>query len=144
MLSGKADNFLDIRQVVELIEQRLQLLRRRHPEQGTSRLVGFIEIAVGNAAGHPHQVARRRLHPNPVKFKIQYTLLNQDELVLGRVNMDRYKLPRIAVGLESESGVCYRLREVDLSQDIPALAQITRSISGNALFKCRHGRSLPR
>ena len=32
VLRGKTDDFRDIREIVQLVEQRFELLRRRHPE----------------------------------------------------------------------------------------------------------------
>src|ERR1700688_3690181 len=57
VLSGDADDFGDVRQIVKLIEQRFEFLRRRHPEQCPRRFVRFVEIAVWNTARQPNQIA---------------------------------------------------------------------------------------
>jgi hypothetical protein len=52
--------------------------------------------------------------------------------------MNRDKLAGIAVGLEREGGVGYRFGEVDLSEDIPGLAGIARSVPRDAFFQRCH------
>src|SRR6266581_5540756 len=138
VLGGDADDFRDIRQLVKLIEQRFEFLRRRHPEQRPRRLVRLVEIAVRNAAGQPNQIAGLGLHPNPIQFQVQHAILYQDEFVLGGMNMDGDKLAGIAVGLESEGGVRHCLGEINLTKNIPGLAGISRSVARDAFFEGCH------
>ena len=123
MLGGDANDFADIRQIVKLIEQRLELLGGRHPEQRPRRLVGFVEIAVRNAAGQTYQVAGLGLHPNAVQLQVQHAILDQDEFVLGRMNVNRDKLARVAVGLESKGRIRHRLWEINLSKRVETTAE---------------------
>src|ERR1019366_2865917 len=51
VLGGDADDFCDIRQIVKLIEQRFEFLRRRHPEQRPRRLVRLVEKPCGMPRG---------------------------------------------------------------------------------------------
>src|SRR5882672_5365436 len=138
VLGGNADDFRNIRQLVKLIEQRLEFLRRRHPEQRPRRLVRLVEIAVRNAAGQPNQIACLGLQPNPIQFQVQHAILDQDEFVLGGMNMDGDKLAGIAVGLESEGGVRHCLGEINLTKNIPGLAGISRSVARDAFFEGCH------
>ena len=102
MLGGDADDFSDIRQIVQLIEQRFEFLRRRHPEQRSCWFVGLVEIAVRNAAGKSNQISGQGLYPDAVELEVERAILNQDEFILGGMNVDRDKLAGIAIGLESE------------------------------------------
>src|SRR5882724_3204001 len=138
VLGGDADDFRDIRPIVKLIEQRFEFLRGRHPEQRSRWLVRLVEIAVRNAAGQPNQIAGLGLHPNPIQFQVQHAILDQDEFVLGGMNMDGDKLARIAVGLKSEGGVRHRLGEINLTKNIPGLAGISRSVARDAFFEGCH------
>jgi hypothetical protein len=54
------------------------------------------------------------------------------------MNVDRDKLPRLAVGLKGEGRVGYRLRKINLTEDVPGLAGKSLSIPGNAFFECCH------
>jgi hypothetical protein len=38
------------------------------------------------------------------------------------MNVDRDKLPRVAVGLKGEGRVAYCLRKINLTEDVPGLA----------------------
>src|SRR5450755_4137916 len=138
VLGRDADDFRDVRQIVKLVEQRFEFLRRRHPEQCPRRLVRLVEIAMWNAPRQTHQIARFGLHPDTVQFQVQHAVLNQDEFVLGGMDMNRDKLTRIAVGLESEGRVRHRLWEINLSKNIPGLAGISRSVPCDAFFESCH------
>src|SRR3984885_16083248 len=105
VLGGDADDFADIGQIVKLIEQRFELLGGRYPEQRPRRLVRLVEIAVRNAAGQAYQVAGLGLHPNAIELEIQPAVLDQDEFILGRMDMNRDKLAGVAVGLESKGRI---------------------------------------
>src|SRR5258708_9327853 len=138
VLRREADYFGHIRKVMELVEQRLQLSGGRHPEQGTSRLVRFVEIAMRNASRQAYQVSGFGLHPNAIEFEIQYALLHKDKLLLCRMNVDRDKLSRVTVGLKGECRVGYCLRKINLTEDVPGLACKSLSIPGNAFFERCH------
>ena len=136
-----AHDFGRVGQIVELGEQRLQLLHRRDPEQRAGRFVGFVEIAVRDTARQAHEVAGMGLDPFAVELEVERAFLHQDEFVLGRMDVHRHELAGIAVGLERKGRVRHRLGEVDLSENIPGLAGIPRSVLRNAFFESGHDSS---
>jgi hypothetical protein len=54
------------------------------------------------------------------------------------MNVDRDKLPRLAIGLKGEGRVGYCLRKINLTEDAPGLACKSLSIPGNAFFERYH------
>jgi len=62
----------------------------------------------------------------------------KDELVLGGMDMNGDELAGIAVGLERKGRVRDRLRKIDLAEDIPGLAGISRSVARDAFFELCH------
>src|SRR3954447_16246066 len=78
----------------------------------------------------------------PSSFRSSMPILDQNEFVLGGMNMNRHKLAGIAVGLERKGGLRHRLREINLSKNIPRLAGISRSVARDAFFESRH--AIPR
>ena len=99
MLRGNPYHLFGIGQVVESIEQRLELLHRRHPEQRARRFVRLVEITVRNAARQAHQITGLCLHPDAIKLEIEFAFLNQDEFLLGWMDMDWHELAGVTVGL---------------------------------------------
>jgi hypothetical protein len=83
MLGGNPHDLGDVAEIVELVEQRFQLLCRRDPEQRPRRFVRLVEIAVRNAARQPHQIAGLGLHPDTVELEVERAILYQDEFLLG-------------------------------------------------------------
>lgn len=68
------DHRRNVGHVVQLKEQILQPPGRRHPEQRPRRLVGFVEIAMRDAARHPHQIASLGGGPHTVELHLQLAL----------------------------------------------------------------------
>jgi hypothetical protein len=66
--------------------------------------------------------------PHPIKLQRQLPFLHENKLVLGRANMDRNELIRIAVGFERKSAIADRFREIALAQDVPADAREALSV----------------
>jgi hypothetical protein len=91
-----------------------------------------------NAAGQPNQISGLGLHPDAIEFQVQHAVLNQDEFVLGGMDMNRNELAGVAVGLEREGRVRHRLGEIDLAKNIPSLAGISRPVPGDAFLERRH------
>src|SRR5579863_9794752 len=138
MLGREADDLGHVSQIVQMIEQRFEFSRRRHPEQRPRGLVGFVEIAMRDTAGHPNEISGLGLYPNAIEFEIQHTVLHQDELILRRMNVDRDKLAGVAVGLKGEGRLAYGLRKINLAEDVPGLARKPLSIASNAFLKRCH------
>src|SRR6478752_8388165 len=91
-----------------------------------------------NAARQANQIAGLGLHPDAVELEIQHPFLHQDELILCRMNMHWHELAGFAVGLEGKGGIGHGLGEVDLTENIPALATVTGTTGGDAFFECCH------
>src|SRR6476469_6114513 len=91
-----------------------------------------------NAARQANQIAGLRLYPDAVDIAIKTPFLHEDELILVGVNLHRHELAGIAVGLEGKGGIGHGLGEVDLTENIPALATVTRTIGGDAFLECSH------
>src|SRR5436305_9765092 len=102
MLGRDANDFRNIREIIKLIEQSFELSRGRNPEQRPRGLLRFVEIAMRDAARQPDQITGAGLDPDAVQIEVQHAVLDQDELVLGRMDMNRDKLAGIAVGLKGE------------------------------------------
>jgi hypothetical protein len=138
VIGGDAHDLRGIGKVVELVKQRFEFLHRRNPEQRARRLVGFVEIPMWDATRKPHEIAGLGLHPDPVEFQIEHAFLHQDELVLRRMHVDRHELSGVAVGFEGESRIGHRLWEIDLAENVPGLAAISRAVWGDAFLQYRH------
>src|SRR6478736_1710340 len=91
VLCRETDHFGYIGQSMQVIEKGFQLAGWRNPEQGTDRLIGFIEIAMRNAARHAYEVSGLGLDPDAVELEVQRAFLHEDEFILRRMNMDRNK-----------------------------------------------------
>ena len=128
-------DFRHVGQSVPRLEQILALSGRRDPEERPGRLVGLVEIAVRNPAWHAYQITSLGDAPHPIKLQRQLPFLHENKLVLGRVNMDRNELIRIAVGFEREDAIADRFREIALAQDVPADAREALSVPRNAPFQ---------
>src|SRR5579871_1994002 len=92
-----------------------------------------------NAARHAYEIAGLRPGPRAVELEVEHALLHKNELILGRVDVNRHELARFAVCLESKGGVANRLGKIKLAQDVPALAAVTSAACGNSLLQCSHG-----
>ena len=119
VLSRKTNDFSDVRKIVQMLKQRFQLAGWRNPEQRLDRLVRFVEVAVGNSARHAHEVAGLRLRPDPIQLQVERAFLDQDEFVLGGMDMDGDKLPRLCIGLEREGRVADGLGKINLTENVP-------------------------
>src|SRR5262245_61819256 len=108
------------------------------PRTAHGPVVGFVEIAVGDAARHAYEIAGLGPSPYPVKFEVEHTFLHEDEFVLGRMNMYRYELSRIAVRFERKGRICHCLRKVQLTENVPALAAVSGAVSRNAFLQVAH------
>src|SRR4029077_18859024 len=87
---------------------------------------------------HAHEIARLRLAPDPVELQVELAVEDEDELVLGRMDVHRHVLPGLAVRLEGEGRFAGGLREVALAEDVPRLAPNTLSRPRDALVEIRH------
>ena len=142
VLRRKTHHFGNVGQVVELMEKGLQFSGRRDPEQRPRRLVGLVEVAVGDPARQTDEVAGVRLHPDAVEFEVQHAFLHQDEFLLSGMNVNRHELSRLAVRLEGESRVGRRFRKIHLAENVQLFAAKAFAVARNAFFEFAHG-SIP-
>src|SRR5262249_53255901 len=95
----------------------------------------LIEVAMRDAARHAYQIAGPGLRPFAVELEVEFTFLDEDEFVLGRMNMDRHELAGLTVGLEGEARCAHGFRKITLTQNVPALPAKPCTIGGDTLLQ---------